>query len=236
MRLPWWIGALLLTAWSAGILVMVLLHPAPWALLVLAFLIALVVSLIRRPVAIAALAAAVALGLGVMRGSLPSAPGLAADLVGQESTVAGQVDDDPVIHRHGTRLVVRVATIHTRLLATVYGAPVVHYGDLVLLTGRLEAAPRFETFDYASYLADHGITGILQSPHLVRVLPHPGDPLHTVIFAIRHALVNGIDRALPEPQAALLLGVVFGYRQALPRALEQQMIACGLTAVDGTTL
>jgi competence protein ComEC len=104
----------------------------------------------------------------------------------------------------------------------------VHYGDLVLLTGRLEAAPRFDTFDYASYLADHGISGILQSPHLVRVLAHPGDPLHTAIFAIRHALVAGIDRALPEPQAALLLGVVFGYRQALPRALEQQMIACGL--------
>ncbi|HYS02700.1 MAG TPA: ComEC/Rec2 family competence protein, partial [Candidatus Eisenbacteria bacterium] len=75
---------------------------------------------------------------------------------------------------------------------------------------------------------DHGISGILQSPHVVRVLAHPGDPLHATIFAIRHALVAGIDRALPEPQAALLLGVVFGYRQALPRALEQQMIACGL--------
>lgn len=227
MRFPWWSGALVLTAWSVGILVMVLLRPPPAALLVPAFLIALAAVLLRRSIAILALTAAVALGLGVMRGSLPSAPGLATDL-GQETTVAGQVDDDPVTHRNGTRLVVRVATIHTRVLATVYGAPVVHYGDLVLLTGRLEMAPRFDTFDYASYLADHGISGILQSPHLVRVLPHPGDPLHTAIFAIRHALVAGIDRALPEPQAALLLGVVFGYRQALPRALEQQMIACGL--------
>jgi competence protein ComEC len=207
---------------------MVLLRPSPWALLVLGFLSALAVSLIWPSVAIVALAAAVALSLGVMRGHLSSTPELAAGLRGQETTVAGQVDDDPVTHRHGTRLVVRVATLHTRLLATVYGAPPVHYGDLVLLTGRLEAAPRFDTFDYASYLADHGISGILQSPHLVRVLAHPGDPLHTAIFAIRRALVAGIDRALPEPQAALLLGVVFGYRQALPRALEQQMIACGL--------
>jgi competence protein ComEC len=207
---------------------MVLLRPSPWALLVLAFLSALAVSWIRPSVAIVALAAAVALSLGVMRGNLSSTPALADGLRGQQTTVAGQVDDDPVTHRHGIRLVVRVATLHTRLLATVYGAPPVHYGDLVLLTGRLEAAPRFDTFDYASYLADHGISGILQSPHLVRVLAHPGDPLHTAIFAIRHALVAGIDRALPEPQAALLLGVVFGYRQALPRALEQQMIACGL--------
>ena len=228
MRLPWWIGALVLTAWSVGILVMVLLRPPAWALVALAFLIALVVSVIQRSMALVALAAAVALGLGVMRGTLSSTPTLAAGLRGQETTVAGEVDDDPVAHRHGTRLIIRVATLHTRVLATVYGAPVVHYGDLVLLTGRLEAAPRFDTFDYASYLADHGISGILQSPHLVRVLPHPGDPLHAAIFAVRHALVAGIDRALPEPQAALLLGVVFGYRQALPRALEQQMIACGL--------
>src|SRR4029077_16746272 len=35
-------------------------------------------------------------------------------------------------------------------------------------------------------------------------------------------------RALPEPQAALLLGVVFGYRAALPPVLQQQMIASGL--------
>jgi len=228
VRLPWWIGALVLTAWSVGILVMVVLRQPPWPLLVLAFLVALAVSAIRRSIAIVALAAAVALGLGVVRGNLSSTPTLAAELRGQQTTIAGQVDDDPISHRHGTRLVVRVPTLHTRVLATVYGAPVVHYGDLVLVTGRLEAAPRFDTFDYASYLADHGISGILQSPHLVRVLPHAGDPLHAAIFAVRHALVAGIDRALPEPQAALLLGVVFGYRQALPRALEQQMISCGL--------
>src|SRR5207245_8626604 len=210
---------------------MVLLRPPAWALVALAFLIALVVSVIQRSMALVALAAAVALGLGVMRGTLSSTPTLAAGLRGQETTVAGEVDDDPVAHRHGTRLIIRVATLHTRVLATVYGAPVVHYGDLVLLTGRLEAAPRFDTFDYASYLADHGISGILQSPHLVRVLPHAGDPLHAAIFAVRHALVAGIDRALPEPQAALLLGVVFGYRQALPRALEQQMMAGGLVHI-----
>ncbi|HYS01619.1 MAG TPA: DUF4131 domain-containing protein, partial [Candidatus Eisenbacteria bacterium] len=119
MRLPWWIGALVLTAWSVGILVMVLLRPLVWVLLVPAFLIALAISWIRRSIAIVALAAAVALSLGVMRGHLSSTPELAAGLRGQETTVAGQVDDDPVTHRHGTRLVVRVATLHTRLLATV---------------------------------------------------------------------------------------------------------------------
>jgi competence protein ComEC len=41
-------------------------------------------------------------------------------------------------------------------------------------------------------------------------------------------VIEAVDRALPEPQAALLLGVVFGYRAALPPLLQQQMIASGL--------
>ena len=58
-----------------------------------------------------------------------------------------------------------------------------------------------------------------------------GDPLHALLFAVRHAVVQTVDRALPEPQAALLLGVVFGYRAPLPPLLQQQMIASGLVHI-----
>jgi competence protein ComEC len=104
----------------------------------------------------------------------------------------------------------------------------VHYGDLVLLSGELQAPPRFDQFDYRAFLAEQGIAGVMPSARLIRVTTHPGDPLHTMLFGLRHAVIDAIDRALPEPQAALLLGVVFGYRAALPRLLEQQMIASGL--------
>jgi competence protein ComEC len=43
--------------------------------------------------------------------------------------------------------------------------------------------------------------------------------------------MHGVDRTLPEPQAALLLGVVFGYRSSLPSELQQQMIASGLVHI-----
>src|SRR5207245_4678698 len=80
-------------------------------------------------------------------------------------------------------------------------------------------------------LAEQGITGVMPSARLVRVTSHPGDPLHTLLYSARHALIDTVDRALPEPQAALLLGVVFGYRSALPQALAQQMIASGLVHI-----
>jgi len=117
---------------------------------------------------------------------------------------------------------------HLRVQATLYGGVPVHYGDLVLLSGRLETPPSFEQFDYRTYLSEQGIAAVMQAAVLVRDTPHPGDPLHTALFSIRHGLTASVDRALPEPQGALLLGEVFGYRAALPLALEQQMIASGL--------
>jgi competence protein ComEC len=115
-----------------------------------------------------------------------------------------------------------------RIEATVYGIAHVRYGDLVLLSGEIQVPPRFDQFDYRAFLSEQGVAGVMPSTRLVRVTSHPGDPLHTALFALRHAVIAAVDQALPEPQAALLLGVVFGYRAALPPVLQQQMVASGL--------
>src|ERR1700738_1198474 len=160
-----------------------------------------------------------------------------AELAGQTVSVSGIVDDDPVERKASRRLVVRMDHVLTgagqtaaglRIEVAVYGATPVHYGDLVLLSGELQAPPRFEQFDYRAYLAEQGIAGVMPSARLIRVTTHGGDALHAGLLAIRHAVIDAVDRALPEPQAALLLGVVFGYRAALPPVLQQQMIASGL--------
>jgi competence protein ComEC len=174
---------------------------------------------------------------GAVRAALAATPALPSELAGRQATLAGIVDEDPVARAGSTRLVLAVesATLadgtrfrHLRIQTTVYGRQPPHYGDHLILTGRLEEPARFEQFDYRTYLSDQGISGILQSARLVRVVAGTGDPFHTVLFALRHAVVGTVDRVLPEPQAALLLGVVFGYRAALPPVLQQQMINSGL--------
>ncbi len=214
----------------------VLLSPLmPW--LVLAGVLTAAVTLInRRLVLVAGLCFAAAL-TGAARGATAATVELPAGLAGQNVAVSGSVDDDPVDHRGSRRLTVRLDHMLTsageiasslRIEAVVYGITPVHYGDLVLLSGGLQAPPRFDQFDYRAFLAEQGIAGVMPSARLVRVTSHAGDPLHTVLFGLRHAVIDAVDRALPEPQAALLLGVVFGYRAALPRLLQQQMIASGL--------
>jgi competence protein ComEC len=235
-RLPWWGLAVLLTAWSGGIMAAELLGPLGlWLIATIA--IAVAVACIRRDLALLSALALLAFLLGAGRAAVAPSVQLPSGIAGQKVAVAGTVDDDLVARKTSTRVVVRLDHILTsvgqepsslRIEATIYGAIPIHYGDLVLLSGTLEQAPVFEQFDYRGYLAEQGISAVMPSAKLVRVTAHRGDPLHEVLFTVRHALIDAVDRSLPEPQAALLLGVVFGYRAALPPALQQQMIASGL--------
>jgi competence protein ComEC len=235
-RWPWWGTAVVLAAWSIGIMEAVLLSPLGLYLALAVGLAAVVLLIDRRLALVTGLALAVLL-IGAGRGALAATVHLPTGLAGQNVAVSGTVDDDPVGRKASRRLMVRVDHVLTRVAqtpsglrieATVYGITPVRYGDLVLLSGEIQEPPRFDQFDYRAYLSEQGIAGVMPSARLVRVTSHRGDPLHTALFALRHAVIAAVDRALPEPQAALVLGVVFGYRAALPVVLQQQMIASGL--------
>lgn len=226
----------MLTGWTTGVMAAVLLSPLRvW--LALAAGLAGAVALVDRRLALLAGLSLAAFMIGAGRAALAPTVALPPDLAGQNVSVSGIVDDDPVERKSNRRLTVRLDHVLTgagemaasvRIEATVYGMTPVQYGDLVLLSGEILPPPRFEQFDYRAYLAEQGIAGVMPSARLVRVTSHGGSPLHAGLLAIRHAVIDAVDRALPEPQAALLLGVVFGYRAALPPVLQQQMIASGL--------
>jgi competence protein ComEC len=214
----------------------VLLSPLrPWLALALGFTAAAV--LMDRRLALLAGVSLAALLLGAGRGAVAPTVELPPGITGQSVSVSGTVDDDLVTRKASRRLIVRLDHLATRagqsasslrLEATVYGMTPVHYGDLVLLTGEIQPPPRFDQFDYRAYLAEQGIAGVMPGARLVRVTSHGADPLHNALLGLRHAVIDTVDRSLPEPQAALLLGVVFGYRAALPPVLQQQMVASGL--------
>jgi len=239
VSLPWWGLAVVLAAWSIGIVVGVLLSPLVLGCGVMAA-IAVGVGLVRRRLLFLTGLALVAALMGVGRAALATAVQLPEGLRAQTVAISGSVDDDPLEHRASRRVVVRLDHVVTgvdqtpsdlRIVATVYGITPLQYGDHVLLSGQLQEPPRFDQFDYKAYLAAQGIAGVMPSARLVRATAGSGDPLHALLFAVRHAMVKTVDGALPEPQAALLLGVVFGYRAALPPLLQQQMIASGLVHV-----
>ena len=214
----------------------VLLSPLRvWLLVALGL--AAVVALIDRHLALLAGLSLAAFLLGAGRGALAATVALPPNLAGENVAVSGTVDDDPIARKASRRLIVHVDHVATgaeqtrvtvRIEATVYGMTPLNYGDLVLLAGEIQQPPRFDQFDYRAYLAEQGIAGVMPGARLVRVTSRGGYPLRATLLGLRHAVVDAVDRALPEPQAALLLGVVFGYRAALPPTLQQQMISSGL--------
>src|SRR5579864_11587 len=237
MVLPWWSAAAAFGSFSAGVIIGQLVRPA--FLLGLAALAAgAYLVIIRRDLAALMALSLAALSLGLARGVTAPLPALPAQLIDQSVLISGQVDDDPVDRKTNHRISVHVDQLllngaavppaGLRVQATYYGMTPVHYGDLVLLIGVIQPPAVFEQFDYRAYLAEQGIAAVKPSARLVRSMNHGGDPFHTLLFALRHGVIATVDRTLPEPQAALVLGVVFGYRAALPPTLQQAMIASGL--------
>ncbi len=114
--------------------------------------------------------------------------------------------------------------------------PKYEYGDLLEIQGKLETPPSFDDFDYRDYLFRRGVDSIAQYPK-VRVLDHRrGDSLRSTLIDFRRSLSGALSEVLPDPEATLATGILFGARANIPHDLNEDMQATGtshLVAVSG---
>jgi competence protein ComEC len=112
-------------------------------------------------------------------------------------------------------------------------------GDRVLLTGQLAEAPVFEDFDYRGYLARRGIVATMLRPRLEVVSEGSPWDLDRTATEARLNLEDALSRALPEPEASLGAGIVFGRDGNLPDAVKEDFRVSGLAhivAVSGSNV
>ena len=117
--------------------------------------------------------------------------------------------------------------------------PAYRYGDVLLVTGRLEEPPRLEDFDYADYLARQGIHSTVLYPEIEVLDTGQGNPALEWVYSLRHRLADAIADVLPEPQASLVQGVVLGMRENIPESLRTDFARSGTThllAISGLHL
>ena len=93
------------------------------------------------------------------------------------------------------------------------------YGDLISLQGKLATPPSGVEFSYQDYLAHQGIYSQMGYPSASLLQRGAGNPVITVLYALRMQSYRVINQILPQPEAALLNGILLGIDKDLPDSL-----------------
>ena len=156
-------------------------------------------------------------------------------------TVTGLVVDEPDVRDRFVNLRVEVDSIQVSggaqlpmqgvVQVQTYRFPVIEYGSRLRITGILETPPEGETFSYRTYLARQGIHSLMSLPNITTLAENEGSPLYETIFAFKSRAQATIAQLIPEPQAALLTGILLGNDNGLPPTLDDAFRLTGMTHI-----
>jgi competence protein ComEC len=146
--------------------------------------------------------------------------------------IQGDVAAEPILEANGRLLVIQVASASLDRGATwqpATGRIEVHlagpddwfapgYGDTLRLTGKL--AP-------SGTGAPVGVLARLSGAYAQIIARGAGNPILAWLFALRVRLAEGIQRTLPEPEAALLIGILLGLKTPVLRSRLALFISTG---------
>ncbi|MBN1978355.1 MAG: DNA internalization-related competence protein ComEC/Rec2 [Anaerolineae bacterium] len=105
------------------------------------------------------------------------------------------------------------------------------YGDRVLVDGMLETPPVLEDFSYKDYLARQGIHSMVRRAKVTLLAERQANPLLYMLFRLKRRAQSTIAAILPEPQAALLTGILLGIETGIPADLMDDFAATGTTHI-----
>lgn len=182
----------------------------------------------------------VAFAVGGLRQELVPRSSDISQYNGYSGTVTGLVIAEPVIRDDHAQLRVHVDTIYVRnnwtetsglaLVETDRIVPLA-YGDYIRATGFLAIPATWDSFSYADYLARQGVFSIMRNAGIEVLGSGYGSDLQALLIRIKQALHGHINRALPEPQAGLLAGILLGDEQGISPELEDDFRRVGASHI-----
>lgn len=111
------------------------------------------------------------------------------------------------------------------------------YGEALRVRGRLETPPGGEDFSYRDYLAMQGIHSILKTYTVTR-LPFGAQrqPFWEFMYRLKTSLYKEINLIFPQPEAALMNGILLGLENDIPASVQQAFKDTGtahIVAISG---
>ncbi len=154
-------------------------------------------------------------------------------LVGQETTIVGQVIREPDIRESTTLLT--LATMDTRLLVRTERYTDVSYGDTLSVTGEIELPSTFTTelgreFNYPQYLEARGVTHLMAFPEITIVSEDTGS-LGAHLYAFKELFLSRLSLVIDPPAYGLGAGLLLGVQSALGEALLDDFRTAGIVHI-----
>ena len=110
------------------------------------------------------------------------------------------------------------------------------YGDRIELEGSPIAPQDSAGFSYSDYLARRDIFTELNYPKARLVARDAGSPFWAVVYEVREQCIQTVNQLLPQPEAALLAGILLGSVRDLPQSVVKAFQDTGtahIIAVSG---
>ena len=110
------------------------------------------------------------------------------------------------------------------------------YGDLVAITGELTTPPEASGFSFKEYLARQGILSYLSHPQVTRIAGGQGNPFWAWLYRFKAQALAVVYRIFPQPESALLAGILLGDDSRLSPSLQLAFQATGtahIIAISG---
>lgn len=162
--------------------------------------------------------------------------------------IGGVVTDEPDVREVYTNIVLESHDIlyggaksvlkeKPFILARVPVYPELHYGDEVVLVGKITKPKNFATqdgvkaFDYQSYLAKDDIYYQMYFPKVSLISHNKGNVVYEKLFTLKMWLMGNIMRLIPEPEASLAGGITLGAKQSLGDDLLQKFRETGVAHI-----
>ena len=241
-----------IVAWLAGLviahhwLVPLGVSPVPLALTAIVPLVAIPLWWRDRTVRLAG-ACALALLAGALRYQLAvpdlEQPGLVARYNdGGWVTLEGVVADYPDVRDTRIDLTLEVQALEPeagtgaepargRVLVYAPRYPGYHYGDRLRVSGLLETPPILDDFSYRDYLQRQGIYSLIWRPQIEKLGSGEGSAWYRALYAAKDRARQALGRLVPDPEAALLQGIVLGAKSSIPRELYDKYNATGTSHI-----
>lgn len=159
-----------------------------------------------------------------------------ANWTSETVSVVGVVKSDPeVVDNHQT-LRLNVSIIENqkavgKILLNTWPLPRYVYGDELEMDTKVTVPEISPEFDYAAYLRKDGIYALGQTVGEITVLRSPRNSMLYWLYEAKHWLAGQVNKFLPEPDSALMNGLLLGLRTQLPEEFKEALKYSGTTHI-----